>query len=290
MYTIIIRKGIFQRLMVKRGKNPAELTNQDREAINQMLLMWGAELSRFSDSHPLPEKRYQEILKDIRSRKNIGEKLLSFNLDEDDLCDARDLNKKLAEYTGYGKLNSKDGSKRYLDDQAMSKALRALVDKNLLLPTTGKEALKKIRHSQGEKRYREYKERYARGGFISTYEIPPDVAQLRKIMSKPLVAETFHSILRRYSPFQEYIKILLDCFLYMNRNVKDEKEKFYELFKGFNLNLQMDSNEWEQYRKWLGSLEKKQLELVKEKISCLILENPVVLHDFLYRLYKLPLS
>lgn len=274
--------------MVKRGKNPSELTNEDREAINQMLLMCGAELSGFLDSHPPPpEKGYSKILEFIKSRGNIADTLIFFNLSEGDLCDGRDLNKKLVEYTEYG-IPSKDGSKKYLDNPAMSKALRTLVHENLLLRTTGKEALKKIRHLQGEQRFREYKKRYARGGFISIYEVFPDVARLRKIMSKPIVAETFHSILRKYSPFQEYIKILSAYFLYLIRNLENEEENFYELFKGVNIKLQVDRYGWEQFRKKLGSLDDKQLELVKEKMSSLMLENPLALHHVLYRLYKLP--
>jgi hypothetical protein len=133
--------------------------------------MCGAELSSFLDSHPSPKEDYEEFLMYLQSRKNIAEILLFLNQTdvEGSLYDADDLNKKLAEYTGHGISyeHSKDTSKKYLDKSAMSKALRTLIDGNVLLPTIGKEALKKIRYRQGEKKYREYKKKFARGGFIS---------------------------------------------------------------------------------------------------------------------------
>jgi hypothetical protein len=76
----------------------------------------------------------------------------------------------------------------------------------------------------------------------------------------------------------------------MIRNKEDEKETFYELFKGVNTNLQIDRNEWEQFRKRLGLLEDKQLEQVKEGICSFIMENPVVLHHVLYKPLRLAKS
>lgn len=275
--------------MTTGGKNHAELTNEDREAINQMLLACGAELSGFLDSHPPPssKERFKKISKLIKSRKNVAEILLFLDPAADGLYHAKELNKKLANLIGVGK-TSKDGSRRYLDDSSMSKALKALVDENLLLRTTGKEALKKIRRLQGEQRYREHKKRYARGGFISVYEPFPDVARLRKIMSKPLVAKTFHSILRKYRPFQEYTKVLSSYILYMMRNSEEEMNELFQGFQGFHNGVQVDRYSGEHFRKRLSSLDDRQLELVKEKLSTLILENTLVLHHVIYRLYKLP--
>src|SRR5215216_6231463 len=119
--------------MVVRGKYPAKLTNEDREAINQMLLICGGELSSFLDSHPSPRKDYKEILKYVQSKKNIAVILLFLNQSKLDgsLYDADDLNKKLAEYTGHGisREHSKDSQdcNKYLDKSSMSKALRTLV-------------------------------------------------------------------------------------------------------------------------------------------------------------------
>jgi hypothetical protein len=59
-------------IVVKHGKNPAQLTDEDKETINQILLMCGAELSRFLDSHPDPRKNYKKMKRYTQSRKNIA--------------------------------------------------------------------------------------------------------------------------------------------------------------------------------------------------------------------------
>jgi hypothetical protein len=102
------------------------------------------------------------------------------------------------------------------------------------------------------------------------------------------VANTFHEALKKYSPFREYIKVLIEDFFYLVRNGEDAEENIYELTKGANIHLQIDRSSWENYTKWLRSLDEKQLEQVKEKMATYMLENPTALHHVLYRLYKLP--
>ena len=169
----------------------------------------------------------------------------------------------------------------------MSKALRTLVDENLLLSTRGKEALKKVRHSQGKIKYREYKEKFARGGYISIYEKHPDVTRLKRVMAKPLVARTFHEALTKYSRFREYVKVLLDFIIYTIRNGEDVNEKVYEAIKGANIHIQIDKTKWEHFRNWIHSLNEEQREQLKEKMAISLMQNPLALYHVLYRLYKL---
>lgn len=270
------------------GKNPAHLTKEDREVIDKMLLICGGELHSFLDSSN-PKNDHRKILKYFQSRNNIAVVLLFLNQDyiEDSIYNAEDLNKKLEEYTGYNHPNRKN-VKMYLNKSSMSKALRTLVDENLLLSTRGKEALKKVRHNHGKKKYREYKEKFARGGSISIYEKHPDITSLKRVMSKPLVARTFRETLTKYSRFREYVKVLLDYFIYMVRTGEDINENVYEAIKGANIHLQIDRPSWEHYRKWIHSLNEEQIEQVKEKMTNFLMQNPLALHHVLYRLYKLP--
>jgi hypothetical protein len=170
----------------------------------------------------------------------------------------------------------------------MSKALGTLVDENLLLSTRGKEALRKVRHMQGKKKYQEYKEKFARGGYISIYEKHPDVTRLKRVMTKPLVARTFHEALIKYSRFREYVKVLLDYIIYIIRNGKNVNEKVYEAIKGSSIHIQIDKTNWEHFRKWIYSLNEEQIEQLKEKMANFLMQNPMALHHVLYRLYKLP--
>jgi hypothetical protein len=268
------------------GNNPAHLTEEEREAIDGMLVMCGGELSRFLDSFDF-KNDYRKILSYFKSRKNIAVILLFLNQGywDDSVYSAQDLNKKLEEYTGYSHPNRKNG-KMYLSGSCMSKALRTLMDENLLISTRGKEALKKVRHSQGRKKYQEYKEKFARGGCISIYEAYPDVTRLKKVMSNPLVTRTFHNALTKYSRFHEYVKVLLDCFIYVIRT-GENAEKVYEAIKGANIRMQIDSTNWEHFRNWIDSLNGVQIELVKEKMITFLMQNSLALHYVLYRLYKL---
>jgi hypothetical protein len=133
------------------GKNPAHLTEEDREAIDRMLLICGGELDRFLDSlNTINDHR--KILRYFKSRKNIAAVLLFLNQGylDDSIYSAEDINKKLEEYTGHNHPNRKN-VKMYLNESSMSKVLTKLVNENLLLSTRGREALKKVRHSQGKK-------------------------------------------------------------------------------------------------------------------------------------------
>jgi hypothetical protein len=270
------------------GKNPAHLTEEDREAIDRMLLICGGELDRFLDSLNTIND-YRKISEYFQSRIYIAVVLLFLNQDyiEDSIYNAEALNKKLEEYTGYHHPNRKN-VKMYLNESSMSKVLRTLVDENLLLSTRGREALKKIRHSQGKKKYREYKEKFARGGYISIYEKHPDVTRLKKVMSKPLVARTFRKALTKYSRFRTYVKILLGYFIYVIRTGEHMNENIYEAIRGTNIHMQIDRSNWEYFRKWIHSLNEEQIEQVKEKITIYLMRNPLALHHVLYRLYKLP--
>jgi hypothetical protein len=270
------------------GKNPAHLTEEDREAIDQMLLICGGELDRFLDRRN-PKNDYGKISEYFQSRKNIAVVLLFLNQDyiEDSIYNAEELNKKLEEYTGYNHPNRKN-VKIYLNESSMSKVLRTLVDENLLLSIRGREALKKVRYSQGKKKYQEYKEKFARGGYISIYEAHPDATRLKRVMSKPLVARTFRNALTKYSRFREYVKALLDYFIYMIRTGEDMNENIYEAINGANIHMQIDRSNWEYFRKWIHSLNEEQIEQVKEKITIFLMQNPLALHRVLYRLYKLP--
>ena len=68
-------------------------------------------------------------------------------------------------------------------------------------------------------------------------------------MSKPIVANTFHEALKKYSQFREYTRVLSEDFLYLMRNAEDVEENIYELVKGANVHLQIDSSSWEHYRR-----------------------------------------
>jgi hypothetical protein len=280
------------------GKNYAQLTVEDKETINQILIICGAQLSKLIDSHPDPKRYSKKVLKYIQSKKNIAFVLLFLNLKNMEFSrpyTSNELNKKLAKDIGYNTeqqtiiadfKNELDNNKRYLKPSTMSKALKTLQQEGLLLNIRGKREAKHIRSLRGKRKSKEYST-FARGGYISYHELSLDVDRLKKVMSKPKAVEVIHNSLKKSGWLHKYLKLLIKDSFYIVRNSKEQDNSMYELVKGANPYIQSGRSSWKSFRKYLLSLDDQQLEQAAEKLAIHTMKNPNGLHYVLYRLSKL---
>jgi hypothetical protein len=298
--------------MPKTPKTPANITEDEKEIIDRIVIACSNKIYHFLKIHNDPKKYASKLLKLWSSEKTLFLPSLLFatmSMDVNELTFPRDLKMKVAKATNHDEedvtaalLDLKKRQLTYLKSWAATEAFQDLVNEGLLSNISGKRNIKRIASLQKLKKGRGYSDN-EREGLYSAYMITGDLGVLNKVISKREALKIIHQKLIRYGGLEEFF--LFNGLASVHAMMKGD-DKMYKFFNvaaqmfldnspsiqaalsriGFN-SKEIQYSLWEQIKNYLGSIKEEDLEgLVREMIRPLV-ENPI---DYKYTLLAISRS
>lgn len=283
--------------MAKTSKTHTELTEEEKEVINQIITVCVAKIFYLVTTFNDPKDYVKEIQKFSRSRKNFY--LFTFlskvkNMTSNQFFfpqDVRNISYSIKEITN-DTLKLVEDSTTYLKPWEVQEALQYLVDEGLLLNIKDKKKIKKVapqlfpRLPKGRGFKNEKRE-----GYYSVYRITDDIATLNQIMSNPKALEIIYTKLKDYGVLDKFYYFMCSALMHV---LMEEKEKVLKLAtiasqavlenskeaKALLSKSSLDTEEisystWKKMPNYLCSLKEAELEKLVRDMVTYQLEHPI---------------
>lgn len=223
--------------MAKSVKNRAQLTAEQKEVINQIVIIISARIYHYVKSVS-PEEYGKRFLRFPKSKQNLAYIFLRLNLN--DMTDSgrlhypSDLNQRLA-------MKFANEGKQYLKGPALRKILNILVNQGLLFNLRGKRNIKqKARYAiHKEHKGGEYTNSKREGNY-SMYETTPNAQLILKTLSYPGTTQVIASKLQKLDLINKFFELLILGIMHAVRN--DDKHTKKLLLKGFEATKALSSD------------------------------------------------
>ena len=297
-------------LMAKKSKTPVQITEDEKEIIDRIVIACSGKLYHFLKMYRDPKKYASKLPKNWSSEKTLFLPNLLFatmSMSEDELIFPDDLKMKVANAIPHAEedltgaiLDLKKRQSTYLKSWAATEAFQDLVNEGLLSNITGKSDIKKIAPPQKLKKGRGVK----REGLYSAYMITGDLGALNKVISKPEALKIIHQKLIRYGGLEEFF--LFNGLAVVHVMMKRDDKKMYKflnvaaqtfldnspLVQAALSRAGVNSNEiqysiWGSIRNYLRSIKEEELEGFVRKMIRPLVENPI---DYRYTLLAISRS
>ena len=229
--------------MAKRAKNPAQLTEEEKDVVDQIILITGAVFTYITTKSP---KDYAEdLVLNAKSKKRIGGTLLLLNirnLGVGQVVTPAILNSELArcmldhpnikdptDITTDGAGTTKNHA--YINSSDMTEILSYLRIGNIL-QKRGKKEIRRL--SMKGQRGRPPKNSDATNmklpGRPSNHIITQNIEKLKALMSKPEACDRIRKVLVESRLIYKYLKLLFQALYYVARQDKSVADKMLRAF------------------------------------------------------------
>jgi hypothetical protein len=208
--------------MEKSVKNSSQLTDKQRQIVDDIILTVGARLYHLLKTMADPQEFTKLFLRFIRSKENLS--LCYLSLDIKNRCGPdkaffpSDLNQQLA-------MALAKESSQYLKGPALRKILKILEGEGILLNISGR---KNVKHNAGNlvKQRKggggDYKSSKHQGQY-SAYKVTTDVQDLLEIMSNPPAIQIIHSTLKSSGLLNKVFEKLFFVIVHIFNLSKDDE-------------------------------------------------------------------
>jgi hypothetical protein len=274
--------------MTKLVKNRAQLTAQQKEVINQIIIIISARIYNYVKSVS-PAEYGKRFLKFPKSKENLAYVFLRLNLN--DMTDSgrlhypSDLNQRLA-------MKFANEGRRYLKGSALRKILKILVNQGLLFNLRGKRDIKQ------KARYAIHKERKGgeytnskREGNYSMYETTPNAQLILKTLSYPGTTQIITSRLQKLDLINKFFELLILGIMHAVRN--SDKHTKNLLLNGLEATNAMRSDspnlndsDLQQFIDISNKLDENKLKEIAKQIAQNMTDASLL--EIVYQLFALP--
>ena len=262
--------------MVKNAKNPTQLTDEERDSVEHILVKIVKEiqksLDRYHSHKELAIKAIRGYNSDV-TRAAIFLNLFSLTLKPDQKLKPEQIREKFPE-------NAR------VNPRQLTEALKKAQNEGFFANVKGQDK----RPGRPKKEENIISKR--KGGPHSYYVITEGLKELKKLMSDSKATQLIHHRLKEEGIIQEYYKFLLLAGFYAIKEENETKGKIFEVFKAsasFYINQisKDDFSSWDNYVKIIRSKDDKELDLSAERLAYSMAEyNPF--DYFVYYLQILP--
>jgi hypothetical protein len=256
--------------VVKKTKNPAQLTEEDGDIIDRAILGLGAGYSTLMGIYNTPQKLAEKMISFVRSKKLRSATYLCLNarnIRSDRLPSPNELNKDLAKVM----LDESDSPVDYLypcDMTGVTKLLELLgTHQNI----QGKKEIKNLGKKDKRGRPRDSGKTHENiGGRPSIVKTTDMVKKLQKLMSNPKACGRIRKTLLDSNLIFNYEKFILKALYYA---AKKDKTIVKELFRMIMSNEFIKSSEFKTFLEKFLSTEESQLETMASEGARISIEN-----------------
>jgi hypothetical protein len=230
------------------------LTDEEIETLQLILMRCAAKISNFLNQHSEPKEYAEYMANHVDKKKNLVRvKLLAElpNMNSDEPYS----------HTGINKIISIDN----INDSIISKVCTEFEDIKLLKNITTKKEIKDFKTKEFSTKGK--KNTYKTAGRVSFYIKEPKIDQVVKILSKPEIGEY---IIERLSKFDnnlvdKFLKFYYVSFIYLLKNHGNSLEFYAKSFSQFDKTIQLDLIPFSEYRNAMLSIPNEKIEKVAEK-------------------------
>ncbi len=292
--------------MAKKAKNPAHITEDEKEIIDGIIVICSAKIYHFLKTNSDPKKYASKLIRLWSSGKTLFLPNLLFDTmatSANELIFPQDLKMKVAKAVIHDKgdvtgaiLDLEKNQATYLKPWVVTEAFQDFMKEGLLSNIRGKTNIKKIAPLQKLKKGRGYSD-IKREGLYSGYKITDDFAALSKIISKHEALKFIHHKLIKYGRLKEFFLFNGLATVYAMMKSDDTMYKFFNvaaqaildnnpsvqaaLSKAGLNSKEIQYSLWEPIKEYLSSIREEELEAFVEEMIRPQIENPI---DYSYTL------
>jgi hypothetical protein len=229
--------------MVKRAKNPAQLTEEEKDTVDQVILVWGAAYADIIRESP--KSFAEKMISFTKSKKKIASSYLfsinSRKMESGQIITPAALNREMAK-TMLDNANAQDptditthkvGASKitaYINSTDMTELLRLLTLGYIYQNTKGKKEVR-LRIRRGRKEKPKSDMTYTRpSGRPSVYGITQKIEKLKALVSKPEACDRIRKALVDSGLVCKYEKFMIQALYYALRKDKSAADKLFRLF------------------------------------------------------------
>ena len=229
--------------MAKRAKNSAQLTEEEKHMIDQIIAITGAVFASIITKSP---KDFAEnLISNTKSKKRIAASYLllnSRNIEVSEVVTPTILNRELAK-TMLDDANIKDPTdittdgigtaknSAYINSTDMTEILHGFAVCNILQNIIGKKEVKYLGRKSQRGRPKNSDGTHVKSpGRPSVYKITQEVEKLKVLMSKPGACDRIRNAVVEPRLVHKYLKFLLQALYYAARQDKSVADKLFRAF------------------------------------------------------------
>jgi hypothetical protein len=267
---------------VQTAKNPAQLTEEEYDMINQIILRWGGIDPYITTISP--KEFAEKLISFCEVKKKTAFNFLLFNskkIDSGQIVTPASLNKELAE-TMLDNANPQDPTdittsieyttriNAYINSSDMTENLQLLALADIYQNIKGKNKVKlQIRKSQKGKPKRSDTAYTKPSGMPSIYKITPRVEKLKVLMSKPKAHDLIRKTLIESGLLYRYEKLIFKSLYYALKKDKSVAHKILRVFISANF---VKNPQFDIFIENLCSLDERELDQVAHKAATISIE------------------
>jgi hypothetical protein len=284
-------KNVLPGFVIKTGKTPVELNEDDIVTISYITAKVAAMLQKIKKTYNSPKKYAEKLLKQLEHKKTMASVFIMFNFNN---MDANRLYKPSEIKNGINKYmqtdipddditdivvaalakKSKAGSNEYVTSKDMSRAFKMLEKEIGLIKGTTKEEVKSIKGKQ----------KIEFLGKPYFYKLPPKYENLKRIMSNPKAVEIVSKGLIELG-LLPHLQFVWEASFYMVRDYV-KKQQMYDIakiaIKGIDKpDAKVDKSSWKSFMDLLLSFSEDQLKIIANKLAEYIAQDPSLFRSIL---------
>jgi hypothetical protein len=236
--------------MVKRAKNPAQLTEEEKDMFDQIILMTGAVFNYITTKDP--KDVAENWISSTKWKKRIASSYLLLNtrnIEVSQVLTPANLNKELAK-TMLDNANAKDPTdittdmvgttenNAYINSSDMTEILHCLTIGNIYENIIGKNEVRRLSSQRGRRPKDSDRTNTKSPGRPSAYITTQKVQQLKTLISKPEAYDRIRKALVESRLIYKFLKFLLQTLYYAARQDRSVADK---LFRAFAPDIAKDS-------------------------------------------------
>lgn len=262
--------------MVLERKNSSQLTDEDREIINQVVVVCAALFSVVIREYSPKQFAEKCILSSSREKKSCVYLLLdSINKMNNRLYRPDEINKDLSETLLNAEEHCDDilSIRKYLSSSHMSENLRLLSVLGIYDNITDKGEIRRLEKGKAVD---------VRGGKLSRFKITADVENIKSLISNPEACELLKKKLSQLKVFQKYQKLVFTSLFY---SLKKDKTTILNWLRILMPSRFVEGEEFVTLIERLSSIDENQLVNIKDSFIHQIIENQELDKWFIFKLF-----
>jgi hypothetical protein len=285
-----IYENVLTQFMEKSVKNPAQITVEQRQIVNQIIVSVVGKVYHLTKIMTDPEEYAKKFFKLTSSKETLalGHILLKVVPDSKAFFPSS-LNRRLA-------MALEKESYHYLKGPALRKVLKILEGEGIFFNIRGKKRvgrnLIKQRKDDGQAESALEQRQPRGGGQYSVYTLTPNVKDLLDVLSNPVAVQIVHSTLKSTTLLTKFFKLLFENLTYPLRKGDEKAQASWLKTFCATKPLRMDDSDLntsslQRYVTYLKNADRKTLDRWGDQFANNLMKEDNVL-DTLYLLFSLP--
>jgi hypothetical protein len=259
--------------MVKRAKNPSQLTQEEEDMIDQVLLRWGIIYAYIKTKYRTPKKLAEKLISLSNSRKQITGILSLLNTKDrkaDQVITASSLNKEVAKVMLDDDTSLQDPTdittsveaasdlESYINSTDRTKILKMLEHAGIYLNIKGKKEVRRQSRKSRRGRPTASDKTYEKsGGYPSIYKMTEKVKKLKELSLKPEACNRVRKTLVKSELAYNFEKFVLQALYYAAKKDTNVLKQMFRIHMPAEF---IKSTQFETFQERFLSIEESKLE------------------------------